>query len=40
MACEARMGVASELSDDGKSVSVTAIIEPTMALDSKDYVIT
>ena len=40
MACEARMGVASELSDDEKSVSVTAIIEPTMALDSKDYVIT
>lgn len=40
MACEARMGVASELSDDGKSVSVTSIIEPTMALDSKDYVIT
>jgi hypothetical protein len=34
------MGVASELSDDGKSVSVTAIIEPTMALDSKDYAIT
>lgn len=39
-ACEARMGVASELSDDEKSVSVTAIIEPTMALDSKDYIIT
>lgn len=39
-ACEARMGVASELSDDEKSINVTAIIEPTMDLESKNYSVT
>lgn len=39
-ACEARMGIASELSDDGKSVNVTAIVEPMMDLDVKDYSLT